>query len=315
MVAGDSTVAYSGPRGHKQNPLGNAKQYMELARRHGWSTEGLAGIPFVIIDRPSTAIPSKFEFKKEQKQVEVANIQRFKDFFPAGGFLASDFVINHAHLTLHGLAGVAGCVKSIAMGCSGLPGKLRMHQYLLPSFDREACKGCALCVENCPEEALTLADETSVPEVASELCIGCGECVSVCRNQAVTMHGKDISDWERGEDTLPLRMADYMLGLMNGRWEKTIHVLHMYDITRLCDCVSQIQRPMLEDMGFLISKNPFAVDRKAGKMIKEALLESGQKIENLNLKSSDTSTDYVKKTYGIINEVQVHKISIPKDSF
>jgi len=315
VVGGDTTVAYSGPRGHKQNPPGNAIPYMKLAQRHGWSTGGSAGVPFVVLDRPCTAIPSEFEFKEEQKQIEIGNIRRFKDFFPAGGLLAADFVINHAHLTLHGLAGIAGCVKSIAMGCSGLIGKLRMHQYLLPSFDREACEGCALCVESCPEGALTLTEENTVPKVASELCIGCGECVAVCCNQAVTMYGKDISDWQRGEDTLPLRMADYVLGLMNGWWEKTIHVLHMYDITRLCDCVSQRQKPLLEDIGFLISKNPFAIDEAAVRMVREALGKAECEIGQLNLKASDDSTNYLREVYGIITEVPVHKISLSEASY
>ncbi len=101
------------------------------------------------------------------------------DFFLAGGFAAADVVIQHAHLTLHGLAGVAGCVKGLAMGCSSLKGKLRMHQSLLPDFDEQLCAACGGCVECCPQRALNLPEGAATPAVDAELCIGCGECEAV----------------------------------------------------------------------------------------------------------------------------------------
>ena len=37
VVAGDTTVAYTGQRGHRENPHANVEMYVRLARRHGWS--------------------------------------------------------------------------------------------------------------------------------------------------------------------------------------------------------------------------------------------------------------------------------------
>ena len=247
VAAGDTTVAYTGPRGHRENPLGDPSTYLGLAACRGWSPRGSAGIPFVVLDRPSSALPGTFEFRAEEERREVAGVQRFGDFYLAGGFDAADFVVNHAHLTLHGLAGLAGCVKSLAMGCSSLKGKLRMHQHLFPHFDEDKCVLCGRCVDSCPEGALSLPSDVPCPVVDQEKCIGCGECISVCAlsTGAASLHGAVIDDWQRGSETFAERMSDYVVGLMNGKWETTIHVLHLYAVTPLCDCVDQLQEPLL----------------------------------------------------------------------
>jgi hypothetical protein len=309
LAAGDTTVAYTGPRGHRQNPAGRASRYLELAREHGWSEDGPARLPFVVLDRPHTARPGVFEFSAQRELRHVDGVRRFRDFHLAGGFAASRFVVNHAHLTLHMLAGVAGCVKGVAMGLSSLAGKLRMHQSLLPRFDAAACTACGECVENCPEEALSLEEGSAVPVVWPDECIGCGECASVCRRCGVRLEGEDITDWTRGEDTLPLRMTDYMMGLMAGRWEGVLHVLHMYTVTELCDCVDVCQEPLVRrELGFLVGKNPFAIDLLASRMLGEALAEEGVGLERPVLESAERAAAYARETYGVLAETEVERI-------
>lgn len=311
VVCGDTTVAYTGPRGQKENPPGNASRYLELARRHGWSLEGPAGVPFVVLDRPSTSLPGEFEFAEQEKRLEISGVNRFEDFHLAGGFAAADFVINHAHLTLHGLAGLAGCVKSIAMGCSSLKGKLRMHMSLLPFFNPDLCAGCGQCVEQCPEDALTLSEAQSTPEVDPELCIGCGECEAVCANGAVSVQWEGISDWHRGKKTFQSRMVDYTMGLMNDRWERTVHILHMYSVSRLCDCVNVRQRPILtRDLGFLVGRNPFAIDLIAARMLDRALQEQGSNDFHAMIKMAETGARYAEETYGVPAQTQVERIVV-----
>lgn len=313
IAAGDTTVAYTGSRGHKDNPLGNARPYVNLAAKQGWAVGQAADVPFVVLDRPTTALPGIFEFQEEERRCEVDQIERFGDFYLADGFAAADFVVNYAHLTLHGLAGVAGCVKSVAMGCSSLRGKLRMHQALLPSFDAERCALCGQCVEHCPENALRLPEGAPCPEVDPELCIGCGECVAICglRKDAVRLEDEEICDWERGEATLPVRMADYTLGLMNGRWDRTIHVLHLYSVTSLCDCIDHPQKPMVKrDLGFLVGWNPFAIDALGGRMLVDTLQQEDQPVDNSGLTTAEQSAGYVQETYGILPSTPLETIIV-----
>jgi uncharacterized Fe-S center protein len=313
LAAGDTTVAYTGDRGHRQNPSGNASTYLALAQKHGWSVDGEAGVPFVVLDRPSTSLRDAFAFDDEEHRAAVDGIIRFKDFYRAGGFDAADVVVNHAHLTLHGLAGLAGCMKSIAMGCTSLKGKLRMHQSLLPEFDVELCASCGRCVSACPEEAIELVGDPPMPRVDAERCIGCGECEAICATgrRAVRLKGREITDWVRGSDTLPVRMADYTLGLMAESWDKTIHVLQLTAITERCDCIDVAQTPMIErDLGFLVGRNPFALDRIAGDLLTEALAEDGVTIDDHVIGSAAASADYVERAYGVTTASPVDIVEV-----
>lgn len=49
----------------------------------------------------------------------------------------------------------------------------------------ERCKGCYLCVANCPKQALSVSDEVNgkgvkIVQVDQEKCIGCGSCYAMC---------------------------------------------------------------------------------------------------------------------------------------
>lgn len=311
IVAGDTSVAYTGPRGHRENPKGDASSYLGLARKQGWSSSGIAGVPFAVLDRPCTALSGQFEFETDERQVRVPGMQHYGSFDIADGFAAAEMVMNHAHLTLHQLAGVAGCVKSIAMGCSSLAGKLRMHQSLLPRVDNELCDQCGQCVDNCPEKALSLGEGASSPSVNTDLCIGCGECVTSCPNGAITLEEECITDWVRGKHTFPLRLADCTVGIMNRRWQKTIHILHMYSITEHCDCLNGEQSPLLrDDIGFLVGKNPFAIDRLAAEFLTSRLGQGKANTYERALQAAGIVASYVEEKYGIVCDTSLTTLRI-----
>jgi uncharacterized Fe-S center protein len=197
------------------------------------------------------------------------------------------------------------------MGCSSLRGKLRMHQSLLPTVDAELCSACGLCVENCPEAALEPAEDGSPPTVDCQSCIGCGECEAVCVQRAVTLRGEDITDWERGRNTFALRMADYTMGLMAGRWDDTVHVLHMYSATERCDCVDARQEPLLRrDLGFLVGKNPFAMDVLGARLLADALPPNRREELTPMLNAAERTADYVSQAFGILSETPIDTIRI-----
>lgn len=61
-------------------------------------------------------------------------------------------------------------------------------------IDREECKGCGLCVVNCPKKILALSDREmnqmgyyfcKVTEI--EKCIGCAMCAMMCPDCAITV--------------------------------------------------------------------------------------------------------------------------------
>lgn len=60
----------------------------------------------------------------------------------------------------------------------------------------EACKGCARCVEACPNKTLILSNNVNshglrIAEVAKEGCTGCGICFYNCPEpEAITVYKK-----------------------------------------------------------------------------------------------------------------------------
>lgn len=51
-------------------------------------------------------------------------------------------------------------------------------------IDSDLCKGCGLCIRNCPADAI-IGEVKKVHVINQEKCIKCGECVNNCRFQAV----------------------------------------------------------------------------------------------------------------------------------
>ncbi|MDD2665368.1 MAG: 4Fe-4S binding protein [Methanocellales archaeon] len=52
-------------------------------------------------------------------------------------------------------------------------------------IDAEKCVGCGTCVEECPNDALSLEDDIAV--VDDDLCVECGLCVEVCPAEALSL--------------------------------------------------------------------------------------------------------------------------------
>ncbi|MFO7892052.1 MAG: 4Fe-4S binding protein, partial [bacterium] len=49
--------------------------------------------------------------------------------------------------------------------------------------DKEKCTGCSVCVNECPVEAISMADGKA--EIDNSRCIECGRCVQVCPQEAI----------------------------------------------------------------------------------------------------------------------------------
>lgn len=274
IVSGDSTVAYTGKRGFKENHSA-CTPYLQLAERHRWTEKGPLRIPFIVLDRPDTSVRDIFSFTDEELLQISEDSKYFREVYLSGGFDAAGTIINHIHLTLHDMAQIACTVKGITMGGSSYKGKLIMHKCYFPVIKENACLGCGTCSLKCPEKAMDWT-KGEVPRLNRDKCIGCGECMAVCPSRNIAMRTQDIEDWMKGVDSLPYRMVDYMMGMMGGRWERLLNIVHMYNITRRCDCVDEKQKTIIPPIGFLIGRNPFAVDLMATYLLHEEIYNQVQ---------------------------------------
>ena len=56
-----------------------------------------------------------------------------------------------------------------------------------PVIKSEWCKGCGICVEFCPEDALVLDEMEKAQLISSEKCNGCGMCELRCPDLAIEL--------------------------------------------------------------------------------------------------------------------------------
>ena len=58
-------------------------------------------------------------------------------------------------------------------------------------IDPSTCNGCGLCVQECPANRFTMADQKAVYSDPQHWCTGCGHCVAVCPQDAVCYDGEE----------------------------------------------------------------------------------------------------------------------------
>ncbi len=59
--------------------------------------------------------------------------------------------------------------------------------------DTQKCKGCAVCIENCPTNSIRLSKQVNskgyhYAEMADDTCIGCSGCAVVCPDSVITVY-------------------------------------------------------------------------------------------------------------------------------
>lgn len=308
IAYGDTTVAYSGERGYKENPENNTDRYHALVKKNGFNDA-----PFVVLDRPVTSIEG-FKFDKVHHKLEIdSNKIRYKKVFPSGGFLNADLILNNAHLTGHLIAKNALCNKSIAMGLGSYAAKIQLHQNLYPEIDNETCTLCKKCIESCPVSALSMEKHVKVDK---GVCIGCGQCAAVCPVNAIEMGSNGITDWNKGTDSLDVRMSEYTIALLANYNGDMINIGHLYTITGMCDCMDVHQKPNCNDIGITVGYNPFAVDFVSTTL--EGLIKSGDKttykpgdlVEFSKKSSRYEMYEYVKNNFGVEYIPEITRIEI-----
>ncbi len=59
-----------------------------------------------------------------------------------------------------------------------------------PEVDLEKCVACGLCIDYCPEAAISRRDDRK-PEIDLDYCKGCGVCANECPQNAIDMMKED----------------------------------------------------------------------------------------------------------------------------
>ena len=239
----DTNTLYLGRRS-------NSVDHLLLAKEHGFSLDAL-GIPVIIADgligRSGDEIQINLPWVKSAKVASV--------------FLNTDVLLCASHFTGHIQTGFGAALKNLGMGCASRAGKLEQHSDVHPWVNSKLCKNCSICQDYCPEEAIIQKDGSSY--IIEDKCIGCGECLVVCTTGAVKMR------WDSDAVRVQEKMSEYAYSVYSIFKGKIGFINFLIKITKDCDCMSQKESKIVEDIGILASVDPVALDKASVDLVVE----------------------------------------------
>lgn len=237
----DSNTLYVGNRS-------NAIDHLRLAWSHGFTPEA-TGLPVIIAD--GLIGRDKQEPRSAQARTASSKI--------AGAILDADALVALTHVTGHVQTGLGAAIKNIGMGCASRAGKLEQHSVTHPRVNAKQCRNCSVCMSFCPAAAIVQAEGHVVIDPAK--CIGCGECLVVCKFGAIKMR------WDADSLRLQEKMAEYAHRVLSHFKDKAVFVNVLIQVTKDCDCMAKNQKPIADDIGFLASLDPVAVDQATADLL------------------------------------------------
>ena len=230
----DTNTLYGGSRA-------NAIDHLQTAAEHGFC-QAVAGAPVVIADGLQG---------DDFREVSIDR-KHFRSVKIAREIASANSMIVVSHFKAHLPAGFGGAVKNLGMGCAPALGKAEQHS-AKPIFNAELCSGCRACMDNCPNQAITV--EKKISAISYDLCTGCGKCLRVCPTHALDF------DWFVEVPPFMERMTEYALGAITGKEGRVGFFNFLLNITPDCDCVPWSDAPFVPDIGILASKDPVAIDQ------------------------------------------------------
>ncbi len=237
----DTNTLYKGSRS-------NAVGHLDTAVHNGFDY-GSVGCPIIIADGLRGTNGVKVQVPGEVlKEVSIAR-----------ELLESDSMVVVTHFKLHELSGFGGALKNLGMGGASREGKLVQHSTLAPEVKLEKCKGCKICFDYCPAQAITM-NEKKKATVEGRSCIGCGQCIAMCPEGAIEI------EWTGDPDLFQKKMVEYACGVLKGK-KKTIFLNFVIDVSPACDCYPCNDAPIVRDVGILASHDPVSIDAASADLV------------------------------------------------
>ncbi len=247
----DTTVLYRGRRMV-------APDYANLAFEHGFGppntppfivADGLRGTDEVLVE-----LPEGFSCS----QAKIARL--FSDV---------DRMVVVSHFKGHLLAGFGGAIKNLGMGCASRGGKLYQHSTLTPQVQEDRCIACGVCADHCPEDAIEVDDAAHID---GDKCVGCGECLQRCPTGAMKVA------WNQRTDEFVRRVAEYAWAALSVA-PAALYVNFVVNLSPDCDCMSDAEEPLFEDMGVAVSTDPVALDQACLDLVSQARVLDPERLQ------------------------------------
>lgn len=256
----DTNTLYKGSRS-------NAITHLDTAVHNGFDYACI-GCPIIIADGLRGANSVKVKVPGEVlKEVSIAR-----------EIAEADRMIAVTHFKLHELSGFGGALKNIGMGGASREGKLVQHSTLAPQVNIENCKGCKVCFDYCPVQAISLKQNRATIE--GRTCIGCGECIAICPEGAIEIQ------WTDDVDLFQKKMVEYACGALKAK-KNTIFLNFIMDVSPACDCYPCNDAPIVRDVGILASFDPVSIDAASADLVNNEESLPGTVIKRTSKKGQD----------------------------
>ncbi len=230
----DTNTLYTGTRS-------DAVNHLTTAMKNGFNY-ACVECPLIIADGLRGSSEAKIAVKGEAlKETSIAR-----------EIAEADAIVVVTHFKAHELTGFGGTLKNIGMGCATRKGKLVQHSSLAPQVNIETCKGCKICFDSCPAEAISLVEKKA--SINEKKCIGCGECLLICPFNAIE------TKWDATPDLFQKKMVEYALGALKGKEKKAVYLNFVLQVSPACDCYPSNDAPIVRDIGILASDDPVSID-------------------------------------------------------
>jgi hypothetical protein len=212
--------------------------HIELARQHGFDFA-----PIDILDA-------------DGEKVYNVDLKHYGDIKIGKNFEEYDWYLIFSHFKGHGLSGFGGAIKNVSMGLASKLGKMALHASSEPKVKPDRCIQCGLCLEECPQDAISLQPLF----IDNNLCIGCGRCIVTCPQNAFGI------PWSSTEKPVFLeRLVEYAYVTVKKRPMVYINVLA--NISNSCDCDPHAPEPFMEDIGVLGSTDIVALENASHDLV------------------------------------------------
>ncbi len=228
----------------------NAVDHVILAHDHGFGYEH-TGMPVIMADGL---------MGDEETEVDIPG-RLYRTVKIASLIAKVQALVVVSHFTGHLAAGFGAALKNMGMGCSSRRGKMAQHSTARPRVKVAECTKCGQCVKWCPEEAISMSEESAVIDPAK--CIGCGQCLAVCRFDAVAYNwGVTYIDLQR-------KVVEHAWGVHRLNEGKSLYINYLTRISKDCDCMTTFEQ-VVPDIGVVISRDPVALDAASLDLVEKA---------------------------------------------
>jgi uncharacterized Fe-S center protein len=251
----------------------NGVDHHENAYKNGFTYEAI-GAPFMVGDGI-----------RGMDETEV-DIKNYKDESAHVGRIIEDinylFVVTH--FKFHELFGYGGAIKNIGMGMASRRGKLFLHSDIRPGVLASRCTACGACAAVCPSKAITVGEVANIDE---DTCIGCGMCVVACKYGAIEF------EWSNTRECVIKTL--YYAKAITDKVGRCSYLNVLTDITPHCDCYGYTKNFVVEDIGFLFSKDIVSIDAASADLVDKA-----EPLKGINWKRKELATkDKVKALFDV----------------